>query len=79
MKNKLEAINRDQMIQRNGAAKQKTEQWKSLSLNRKKKKRIFKNKDSARDLQGNIKCTIIFICGVSEEEREKGQKTTLKK
>ena len=46
----------------------------------KEEKRIKINEDSLRNLQDNIKCTIIHIIGVPEgKEREgKGQRTHLK-
>lgn len=50
------------------------EQKKKKELKKKKKK-----KDSLRDLYVNIKSTNIYIVGTQEEEREKGQRTHLKK
>ena len=61
------------MIRRNRSASWKTEEWKSLKLNRRKKKRIKRNEDSLRDLSDNIKHTNIHIKEVPEGEgRDKG-------
>ena len=45
---------------------------------RKKEKRIKRNKDNLRDLWDNVKCPNIWIIGVSEEEdKNKGHKKIL--
>ena len=78
LKNTMTAIKKkqstlDYMIQRKGSANWKTEQWRSLKLNRKREKDFKKNEDMLRDLWDNIKCTNILIIGVPKrEERKKG-------
>ena len=60
----------DLMIQRNGLMIWKTEQWKSLTLNRKKRMKI--NEDSLRDFWDNFKHINICIIGVPKrKERER--------
>ena len=60
------------MTQRNGSWSWKTEEWKSLKLNR-KKGRINRDEDSFRDLWDQAKPRNIWILGVpGGEEREKG-------
>ena len=63
------------MIERNGSVNWKTKWWKnqpSWTEKKKKKKKNFKNKDSLRDLWGNIKYANICITGIPQrEEKEK--------
>ena len=42
-----------------------------IESERKKEKRIKRNEDNLRDLQGNMKCSNIPIIGVPEEEDKK--------
>ena len=70
MKNILEGINRGLNDTEEQIREMEDEWWKSLSLKRKKKKRIKRNKDSLRDLWKDIKHTNICLIGVTEEERE---------
>ena len=44
---------------------------------RKKEKRIKRNKDNLRDLWDNVKCPNIRIIGVPEEDKKKGQEKIL--
>ena len=48
---------------KNGSANWKIDWWKSLKLNRKEKKRIFKNENILRDIYNNLKNTTIHILG----------------
>ena len=50
---------------------EKTEQWKSLQLNRKKKKIMKRDEDSIRDLWDNIRYANTHIIGIPGEEKEK--------
>ena len=45
---------------------------------RKKEKRIKRNKDNLRGLWDNVKCPNIQIIGVSEEDKRKGMRKYLK-
>ena len=60
------------MIQRNGSVRWNTEKWKSVKLNRKKKK-VKAKEDNLRYFWDNTKLTNIHIIGVPErEKRDKG-------
>ena len=43
----------------------------------KKKKRIKRSEDNLRDLWDNVKCPNIWIIGVWEEDKKKGQEEIL--
>ena len=61
-------------MQRNVSVSWKTQQWKSLKLNRNKNKKKYRKEDSLRDLWDNIKCTDHHITDFPErKEREKGR------
>ena len=63
MKNTLEGINSRLNEAEEQIGELKTEQWKSLPLNRKRMKR---NEDSLRDLWDNIKHANIRVIGIPE-------------
>ena len=44
---------------------------------RKKEKRIKRNKDNLRDLWDNVKCPNIWIIGLEEEDKKKGHEKIL--
>lgn len=61
------------MIQKNGSVRWNTEKWKSVKLNRKKKKKVKAKEDSLRDFWDNTKLNNIHIIGVpAGEKRNKG-------
>ena len=68
MKNTLEGIH-SRLSDSEQLVSWKTKQWKSLSLNRKKKKkRMKRNEDSLKDLWNNVKHLHIRI----QEDKRKG-------
>ena len=75
MKNTLDKLTADELIQKDRSVNWKTEQWKSPNQNSKliNLKRILKRQDSLRNLWDNFKHTNIHIIWVpAGEERQKG-------
>ena len=77
MKNTLEGIH-SRLSDSEQLVSWKTKQWKSLSLNRKKKKkRMKRNKYNLRDISDNRKHTNIHILGGPRIKRTKGLKKNI--
>ena len=48
-----------------------------VEINEAERKKRIKNEDNLRDLWDNVKCPNIWIIGVSEEDKKKGQEEIL--
>ena len=69
IKNTLEAINSRSYDTGDRSMNWKTEQQKSLKLNRKKEEKSKRSEDNLRDFWDNIKGTNIHIIGVLKGEK----------
>ena len=69
IKNTLEVINSRLYDTGDRSMNWKTEQQKSLKLNRKKEEKIKRSEDNLRDFWNNIKGTNVHIIGVLKGEK----------